>query len=30
MTLPGSELVTGTNITINPANGTVFYRLIYP
>jgi CubicO group peptidase (beta-lactamase class C family) len=30
MTLPGSDLVTGTNITINPANGTVFYRLVYP
>jgi len=30
VTLPGSELVTSTNITINPANGAVFYRLIYP
>jgi hypothetical protein len=30
VTLPGSDLVTGTNITINPANGAVFYRLVYP
>jgi hypothetical protein len=30
VTLPGSDLVTGTNITINPANGAVFYRLISP
>jgi hypothetical protein len=30
VTLPGSELVTGTNITINPTNGTVFFRLVYP
>ncbi|MDB6122952.1 MAG: Coagulation factor 5/8 type domain protein [Pedosphaera sp.] len=30
VTLPGSELVTGTNVTINPANGAVFYRLISP
>jgi hypothetical protein len=30
VTLPGSELVTGTNITINPANGAVFYRMVYP
>jgi hypothetical protein len=28
--LPGSDLVTSTNININPANGTVFYRLVYP
>jgi fibronectin-binding autotransporter adhesin len=28
--IPGSELVTSTNITINPANGTVFYRMIHP
>jgi hypothetical protein len=26
----GSELVTSTNITINPANGTVFFRLVKP
>ncbi|MDB6018239.1 MAG: Carbohydrate binding family 6 [Pedosphaera sp.] len=30
VTLSGSELVTGTNITISPANGAVFYRLISP
>jgi hypothetical protein len=30
VTLPGSDLVTGTNITIDPANGTLFYRLVYP
>jgi len=30
MTLPGSDLVTGTNITINPASGAVFYRLVSP
>jgi hypothetical protein len=28
--LPGSDLVTGTNITINPAKSAVFYRLTYP
>jgi hypothetical protein len=26
----GNTLMTGTNITINPANSTVFCRLIYP
>ena len=30
VTVPGSDLVTSTNITINPANGSVFYRLTYP
>jgi len=30
ITVPGSEVVTSTNITVNPANGTVFYRLTYP
>jgi VCBS repeat-containing protein len=30
VTWPGSELVTGTNITINPANAAVLYRLISP
>jgi hypothetical protein len=30
VTLSGSELTTGTNITINPATGAVFYRLVYP
>jgi hypothetical protein len=28
--LPGSELVTSTNIPVNPANDAVFYRLVYP
>ena len=28
--VPGSETVTSTNITINPANGSTFYRLTYP
>jgi hypothetical protein len=30
VTMPGSDLMTGTNITINPTNGAVFYRLVYP
>ena len=30
VTIPGSENLTATNITINPANGAVFYRLVYP
>src|ERR1017187_6785083 len=30
VTLPGSDQMNGTNITIDPANGTVFYRLISP
>ncbi len=30
VTVPGSDVVTGTNITINPTNGAVFYRLVYP
>jgi autotransporter-associated beta strand protein len=29
VTVPGSSSVTATNFTINPANGSVFYRLIY-
>ena len=29
-TIPGSASVNSTNFTINPANGSVFYRLIYP
>ena len=28
--VPGSSSVTSTNITMNPANPTVFYRLVYP
>jgi hypothetical protein len=27
VTLPGSQLVNTTNMTINPANGAVFYRM---
>lgn len=30
VTLPGSDAVTSTNMTISPANGSVFYRLVYP
>jgi hypothetical protein len=30
MMLPGSDQMTGTNITIDPAEGAVFYRLISP
>jgi hypothetical protein len=30
VTLPGSDLVNSTNMTINPANGAVFYRMVYP
>ena len=29
VTIPGTDQVTGTNLTINPANGAVFYRLTY-
>lgn len=29
-TVAGSTSVNSTNITINPANGAVFYRLVYP
>jgi hypothetical protein len=29
-TVPGSELVTSTNLPINPAHGTVLYRMVYP
>jgi hypothetical protein len=28
--LPGSDLVTITNIPINPGNGAVFFRMVYP
>jgi hypothetical protein len=28
--VPGSAAVTSTNITINPANGNVFFRLLKP
>jgi hypothetical protein len=30
MTVPNSTNVMGMNIPINPANGSVFLRLIYP
>ncbi len=30
VTLPGSDLVTSTNIMINRANGPAFYRMVYP
>jgi hypothetical protein len=30
VTVPGSDLVTSTNLTVNPGNGAVFYRMIYP
>ncbi len=30
VTLPGSESATSTNLTIDPANGSVFFRLINP
>lgn len=30
VTLPGSDLVNTTNLTINPATGSVFYRMVYP
>ncbi|EEF60586.1 discoidin domain-containing protein [Pedosphaera parvula] len=30
MAVPGSELVTSTNILINSAHGAAFYRLAYP
>ncbi|HEX7655100.1 MAG TPA: autotransporter-associated beta strand repeat-containing protein, partial [Verrucomicrobiae bacterium] len=30
ITIPGSDTVTSTNIQINPANGSVFFRMVYP
>ncbi|HEV2691609.1 MAG TPA: autotransporter-associated beta strand repeat-containing protein [Verrucomicrobiae bacterium] len=30
VTIPGSSGMTSTNIIINPANGSAFYRLTYP
>src|SRR5882724_9052503 len=30
VTVSGSDLVTSTNITINPANGAAFYRMLHP
>lgn len=29
-TIPGSDAVISTNITLNPASGAVFYRMVYP
>jgi hypothetical protein len=29
VTIPGTDQVTGTNLTVNPADGAVFYRLTY-
>jgi len=28
--VPGSTSVNSVNVTVNPANGTVFYRMVYP
>jgi hypothetical protein len=28
--VPGSTSVNSYSVTLNPANGTVFYRMIYP
>jgi hypothetical protein len=30
VSVPGSDLVSSTNFTMNPANGAVFFRLDYP
>jgi hypothetical protein len=30
LTVPGSDLVTSTNIAMNPASGAGFFRLVYP
>ena len=30
VTVPGSDFATSTNIIINPTDGAVFYRLVYP
>lgn len=30
VTIPGSDTITSTNIPINPAIPTVFYRMVYP
>jgi autotransporter-associated beta strand protein len=30
VTIPGSDAVTSTNITVNPAYGSVYYRMVYP
>jgi hypothetical protein len=30
LNVPGTDLITSTNMPINPHNGAVFYRLLYP
>jgi autotransporter-associated beta strand protein len=30
ITVPGSDTITSTNITVDPTKPTVFYRLVYP
>jgi autotransporter-associated beta strand protein len=30
VTLPGSGTITNLSVTINPTNGTVFYRMVHP
>ena len=30
VTIPGSDTVTSTNVPVNPAIGSVFYRMVYP
>jgi fibronectin-binding autotransporter adhesin len=30
LTVPGSDSLTNLSVTINPANGAVFYRLVHP
>jgi hypothetical protein len=30
VTVSGSDLVTSTNLPVNPGNGAVFYRMVYP
>jgi hypothetical protein len=30
VTIPGSDAVTSTNVTVNPLNGSVYYRMVYP
>jgi hypothetical protein len=30
VSVPGSDLITSTNLTVNRSNGAVFFRLVYP
>jgi hypothetical protein len=30
ITVPGSDTITSTNITVDPSKPTVFYRMVYP